>query len=501
MKSLSCAFWTTLLATLLLAGSAVAAGPTGQALATVQTDAGSIVWQSPAAAQLRIIGPKDFVFNRNLEAGETYLFAASNKLVDGSYTWSLTPAVHVKRSESAASATRGLGEMKKFDSQSGYFTVSGGAFIVGGTEATPEKDQQFLDDVIVVGSLCAGLDCANGESFGFDTLRLKENNLRIHFQDTSTSASFPSTDWRLLANETSNGGKNLFAIEDSTAGRRPFTVEGGAPADSLYVEDGGRIGLGTKTPVVELHIQNGDTPTLRLEQDGSSGFTPQTYDVASNEANFFIRDVTNGSKLVMKIKPGAPTSSIFVAASGNIGFGTESPDSNLDIEAPLPELRLTGTDATPTQAWEMRINNAGNLNFQDANTTFTPVQIGPGAINNLLQIGRNNTDQVDINGNLVISGSCDDGAAGGTGDRCDGVFKPDYPLESLEEHAAFMWENSYLPGVGPTPVDAPWNIADKSAGMLNELEKAHIYIEQLHSSIKALENRLAKLEAEDEASE
>ena len=60
-----------------------------------------------------------------------------------------------------------------------------------------EDDQVFIDDVIVQGSLCVGQDCSNGENFGFDTQRLKENNLRIHFNDTSASASFPSNDWRL----------------------------------------------------------------------------------------------------------------------------------------------------------------------------------------------------------------------------------------------------------------------------------------------------------------
>ena len=59
------------------------------------------------------------------------------------------------------------------------------------------EDQQILDDLVVYGSLCTGLDCVNGEHFSFDTIRLKENNLRIHFQDTSNSASFPTNDWRI----------------------------------------------------------------------------------------------------------------------------------------------------------------------------------------------------------------------------------------------------------------------------------------------------------------
>lgn len=192
-------------------------------------------------------------------------------------------------------------------------------------------DQVFNDDVIITFSACIGNDCVNGESFGFDTLRLKENNLRIHFQDTSNSASFPTNDWRITANDSSNGGANRFSIDDVDGGRTPFTIEASAPSHSLYVDDGGRVGLGKSTPVVELHITNGDSPTVRLEQDGSSGFTPQTWDMAGNEANFFIRDVTNGSKLPLKIKPGAPTSTIFMDASGDVGMNTESPDAALEI--------------------------------------------------------------------------------------------------------------------------------------------------------------------------
>ena len=193
------------------------------------------------------------------------------------------------------------------------------------------KDQVILDDLIVNGSACVGIDCINGESFGFDTHRLKENNLRIHFDDTSNSASFPGNDWRIVINDSENGGSNHFSIEDATAGRSPFRVEGGAPLHSLVVEADGDVGFGTLDPVVEVHIVDGDSPTLRLEQDGSSGFTPQSWDLAANEANFFIRDVTNGSRLVFRIQPGAPSDALYIRNSGNIGLGTDSPQAALHV--------------------------------------------------------------------------------------------------------------------------------------------------------------------------
>jgi hypothetical protein len=53
-----------------------------------------------------------------------------------------------------------------------------------------------------------------------------------------------------------------------------------------------------------------------------------------------------------------------------------------------------------------------------------------------------------------------------------------------------MWKNSFLPAVGPTVEGAPFNLTEKTGGILNELEKAHIYIEQLHERLTRLEELL-----------
>jgi hypothetical protein len=97
------------------------------------------------------------------------------------------------------------------------------------------------------------------------------------------------------------------------------------------VASNGKVGFRTATPVLDLHITTGDTPAHRLEQTNASGFTAQTWDIAGNEANFFVRDVTGGSRLPFRIRPGAPTSSIDIAASGNVGIGTASPSNILTV--------------------------------------------------------------------------------------------------------------------------------------------------------------------------
>jgi hypothetical protein len=197
--------------------------------------------------------------------------------------------------------------------------------------AVRQVDQVIPDDLIVQGSLCVGLDCVNNESFGFDTIRLKENNTRIKFDDTSTSAGFPANDWQLTANDSASGGSSKFSIEDITGSKVPFTITAGAATNSIFVDSTGRLGLRTSTPVLDVHVNTSNTPAIRLEQNGSGGFTAQTWDIAGNEANFFVRDVTGGSHLPFRIRPGAPTSSIDISASGQVGVGTASPSAKLHV--------------------------------------------------------------------------------------------------------------------------------------------------------------------------
>src|SRR6056297_3881935 len=307
---------------------------------------------------LIVKGPNEFYLRKSFEAGEPIEFNPAalghGEMPDGTYRYELQVM-----GISGMTADRDSGKPAITESLTGgygAFSIRDGNLVSPGVEEASYKgetapvgtlassvqspasqdgsdtrDQVIADDLIVTSSICVGFDCVNGESFGFDTLRLKENNLRIKFDDTSNSGSFPSNDWQLTAHDYANGGANKFSIDDITGGRTPFTIEASAPSHSLYVDDGGRIGFGTSTPVVENHVVDGDSPTLRLEQDGSSGFTPQTFDVAANETNFFVRDVTNGSLLPFKIRPGADTNSLVIDAQGDVGIGVANADMKLHV--------------------------------------------------------------------------------------------------------------------------------------------------------------------------
>jgi hypothetical protein len=294
-----------------------------------------------ARLEVRVARPDGTTFQKTFASGNTpYLDLSSiagHSLMDGLYNYELrvipTAGSRRVRDTSTTNAVEPPLEKQSGLVQSGSFLVQGGSIVTPGAPEEISRTQDVLhyDDVIITGSLCVGFDCANGESFGYCTIKLKENNLQLCFEDTSVG-SFPTNDWKIQINDTTSGGASYFTLWDTDGGRRPFTIEAGAPAHSLYVEDYGRVGLGTSIPYVELHIVDGDSPTIRLDQDGSSGWAAQRWDMCGNETNFFIRDVTNGSKLCFRIQPNTPSNTLCMRSSGYVGIGTWSPSEMLEIE-------------------------------------------------------------------------------------------------------------------------------------------------------------------------
>ncbi|HEY0726881.1 MAG TPA: hypothetical protein VGD38_02355, partial [Pyrinomonadaceae bacterium] len=248
-----------------------------------------------AAVTLTVAAPDGQVFSKEFAAGtspEFRLDVKGERLPDGQYTYELrvTPIIgkDVKEKLKAAREKGNSDEVQRdlkrrgalpsrAQVQFGSFTVTNGVVTVAGsaTEGEPVAvnrpvaapapaaaaapsgrtnykvnrhhprfmffDQVIPDDLIVQGSICSGFDCVNNENFGTDTIRVKENNVRIQFDDTSSTAGFATNNWQLRANDQPSGGASFFGIVDQGAtgtgetGTIVFAVDAGAPANSLRV--------------------------------------------------------------------------------------------------------------------------------------------------------------------------------------------------------------------------------------------------------------------------
>lgn len=189
------------------------------------------------------------------------------------------------------------------------------------------------------------------------------------------------------------------------------------------------------------------------------------------------------------IEASAPADSFFVAADGDIGLGTSSPENSLHISTTTFG---NGLLLDNPNNGNIGIKLRGGTDIWVLQKNSSTAAINPGAL--IFSVAGTGVQEMflDTDGDLTIDGTL---TTGGTtcGSGCDLVFQPGYDLPSIEEHAAQMWEKSYLPAVGPTEENAPFNVTEKTTGMLNELEHAHIYIEQLHKRVAHLEEQLEKV--------
>lgn len=406
----------------LLAQIAVAGQSAGDGKAANVSGGGSLVrWDILVpnnGGTLTVSFPDGRSIRKTFRAGTSPEFNLSEKqyegLPDGFYTYELQLApvmqagareammkARAKDDDSESDRTGRKRATLPSVTQSGAFSIVNGSVIVGGavegqrsTAKTPAKpraavsftsantvsrlrnhrlslgfmaDDVIPDDLIVQGSACVGLDCVSGESFGFDSLRLKENNTRLQFDDTSTSAGFPTNNWQIRANGSGSGAASFLAFVDqgasgnSETGTIVFEVDAGAPANSLRVSSSGKVGIRTATPVLDVHVNSSDTPANRLEQNNSGGFTAQTWDIAGNEANFFVRDVTSGSRLPFRIRPGAPTSSVDISANGNVGIGTASPNQKVHMFNSGAQDNVLLTMQNGTREWSLGVNGASDF--------------------------------------------------------------------------------------------------------------------------------------------
>jgi hypothetical protein len=244
---------------------------------------------------------------------------------------------------------------------SGSFSVQGGTFAPpiqeGGNQI---QDVVHPDDVIITGGTCLGYDCHSdgSEDFSVDLFKLKVNMISVLFEDTSSTPGIPSNDWRILINDRLTGGTNYFAIQDATSGAVPLKIAAAARENALFISNTGKVGLGTNNPVMNLNIVWGDTPSIRLDQDNSSGWTPQVWDIGGNEGHFFIRDTSAGSKMPFRIQPGTPTNTITLKADGKVGIGTWSPLATLHV---VGNIFAEGNVGIGTAAPTEKLQVAGNI--------------------------------------------------------------------------------------------------------------------------------------------
>ena len=283
----------------------------------------------------------------------------------------------------------------------------------------------------------------------------------------------------------------------------PFTsVNTGAVVNTLYLK-AGKVGIGTTGPGYKLEV-NG---TLK-----SDSWTDTIDTISTFEGRTTFRKASSG-----------------VTEFGVSPFGTKTGDNSV--------LKIYGTDygADTTNWWSLTFDTFGSASgvgfWTGMDSLAYDAVIAPnvGGTESLLNhdivfgIGDSATtldevmrfvagtppkitmfsDKVTVqqNGNVGIGTTSPQGLLDVNGTifqrgaslHADYVFEPSYELESIEDHSQYMWANKHLQAVPVAAKDDKGqdivNWGERNRGVLEELEKAHVYIQQLDKRVKELEEK------------
>ncbi len=188
-------------------------------------------------------------------------------------------------------------------------------------------------------------------------------------------------------------------------------------SDIFYDDTNNRVGIGTTTPSTKFHVVGQTRASSFSSANGTSGGPAYRFESDTNTGTF--RPAADNYAITT-----GGSERLRIDANGNVGIGTTSPASKLEVSG--GDIRVTGGS------------------FIDDGTTLNVP---------------------------------------------DYVFKPEYKLESIEEHSDYMWQEKHLPAVKSAKAindSNGYNMAERREQILEELEKAHVYIVQLHDTIKEL---------------
>ena len=311
--------------------------------------------------------------------------------------------------------------------------------------------------------------------------------------------------------------------------------------DTEYSYFKGRMGIGTSVPASLLEVQN-------INDNAAANYLLNLHNLTTtSEASALINFSVSG---VQDWKPasigfvrdqglvfrthwaeGDPPTNLLIDYDGNVGIGTLSPSSKLELQGDQPQYTLTSTNVLDvTEGTELisRIVFRGQKNNvyregafiearQDGTWSAVDVNFAPSSLNFYTQSGGStdnlNSPRMSINGaGLVTIGdvtpadghmlsvdgkvACEEVRVELSQNWPDYVFEHDYNLKSLEEVELYISKYGHLPGIpSASKIEKEGLVlGEMNLKMMEKIEELTLYLIELKEDNQILKQRIENLE-------
>ncbi len=256
------------------------------------------------------------------------------------------------------------------------------------------------------------------------TVGLQLGNSTLGQTKTAIFNSEGGSEVGLTIKSRTNRAKLRVADNDSNAyvvaeaGKAFFGASANGDTNNITVLTSGNVGIGTTSPTSKLHISESASAStadlLYLQNTGSGGnegvsiiFNPMfsaTSMIASNREGFG-SNATNLSFHTCVVNGDPPIERMRIASSGNVGIGTTSPDSTLDVNGAIT---LSGSSNEIIKS-----NGSIRLNIDSDNNQGDRIFIvSTGSNSELFRVDEGGHGE--FQGNATVNGSIELGHASDT---------------------------------------------------------------------------------------
>ena len=157
-------------------------------------------------------------------------------------------------------------------------------------------------------------------------------------------------------------GVDLYKLQAGSSGSHHFYIDG---SERMTIDSSGRVGIGTTSPVSDLHIADG-FPRITL-QDTDGADTRGFIDYSADYLGFISQNGLSYGNIRFRRYNGTSTvDSMYIDSSGNVGIGTTSPSATLHAN-------VTGNNTVFRFTRDTGTNGRLDLDFDGANSNFNSI--------------------------------------------------------------------------------------------------------------------------------
>lgn len=267
---------------------------------------------------------------------------------------------------------------------------------------------------------------------------------------------------------------------------------------SVFIDrSANNIGMGTATPLAELHIKD-VSPNIMLEEVAPDN----RWQLIAINSELSIGNTTTGFSDTFIIDGDAPNNTLVLEENG-IGMGTNAPESALHVKRTDGTARIKVEDASATPdntRIQLEMINNGTAQFSLKNTKISPtVDWRFQNFQGLFRINKAGTGVPEMTldglGNVSFLGSVS--ANNNAATFPDYVFEPDYKLMPLDKLQQFISKNKHLPNViSKSDVAANDNTVNMSAlqyTLLEKIEELTLYTLAQEKTIKLQQQTISRV--------